>query len=93
MTSKEYKAWLERYELTHEAAGKALGFHKSTSKRYGDGSLEIPLSIELAIEALEARWQYKLSRADQIAFAEEKPPAPSAKLRAAKRRHAATVRK
>jgi hypothetical protein len=40
-----------------EAAGDALGIHKSTSKRYDDESIEIPLSIELAIEALEARWQ------------------------------------
>jgi hypothetical protein len=62
MKATEYRAWLARHELTHEAAGKALGFHKSTSKRYGDGSLKIPLSIELAIEALEARWQHNFAR-------------------------------
>jgi Protein of unknown function (DUF1778) len=95
MKAAEYRAWLARHELTHEAAGKALGLHKSTSKRYGDGSIAIPLSIELAIEALEARWQLNLSRADQIAFAKAliKPAAPTAKLRAAKRRHAATIKK
>ena len=57
MKSTEYKVWLERHQLTHEAAGKALGVSKSTSKRYGDGSIKIPLTIELAIEALEARWR------------------------------------
>ena len=57
MKSTEYTVWLERRELTHEAAGKALGVHKSTSSRYGDGSVENPLTVELAIEALEARWQ------------------------------------
>ena len=57
MKSREYRAWLERRALTHEAAGEALGVNKSTSKRYGDGSIKIPLSIELAIEALETRWQ------------------------------------
>ena len=53
----EYKVWLERHQLTHEAAGKALGVSKSTSTRYGDGSNKIPLTIELAIEALETRWR------------------------------------
>ena len=57
MKSADYRAWLERRELTHEAAGRAVGVRKSTSKRYGDGSIKIPLSIELAIEALEARWR------------------------------------
>ena len=51
MKAADYRGWLERRELTHEAAGRALGVHKSTSKRYGDGSIKIPLSIELAIEA------------------------------------------
>jgi hypothetical protein len=57
MNRTQYRAWLDRHQLTHEAAGKALGVHKSTSKRYGDGSMKIPLTIELAIEALEARWR------------------------------------
>ena len=57
MKSTEYKLWLERHQLTHEAAGKALGVSKSTSTRYGDGSNKIPLTIELAIEALETRWR------------------------------------
>ena len=57
MKSAEYKVWLERHQLTHEAAGKALGVSKSTSTRYGDGSNKIPLTIELAIEALETRWR------------------------------------
>jgi len=57
MKAAQYKTWLDRHQLTHEAAGQALGVHKSTSKRYGDGSIKIPLTIELAIEALEARWR------------------------------------
>ena len=57
MKSTKYKLWLERHQLTHEAAGKALGVSKSTSTRYGDGSNKIPLTIELAIEALETRWR------------------------------------
>jgi hypothetical protein len=57
MKATQYRAWLDRHELTHEAAGKALGIHKSSSKRYGDGSMKIPLAIKLAIEALEARWR------------------------------------
>ena len=56
MKSAEYIAWLERRELTHEAAGEALGVHKSTSSRWADGSVNIPRMAELAIEALEARW-------------------------------------
>ncbi len=55
MKSAEYKVWLERHQLTYEAAGKALGVSKSTSTRYGDGSIKIPLTIELAIEALAGR--------------------------------------
>ena len=32
MKSTDYKVWLERHQLTHEAAGKALGVQsKSTS--------------------------------------------------------------
>jgi hypothetical protein len=57
MKATDYRAWLDWHELRHEAAGKALGVHKSTSKRYADGSVKIPLKIELAIEALEARGQ------------------------------------
>jgi hypothetical protein len=57
MKAAEYRVWLVRHELTHEAAGRALGFHKSTSKRYADGSVPVPLVVELAIEALEARWR------------------------------------
>ena len=57
MKSAEYKVWLERHQLTHEAAGTALGVSKSTSTHYGYGSIKIPLTIELAIEALEARWR------------------------------------
>ncbi len=49
-------ARLKRYDLTHEAAGEALGVHKSTSSRYADGSV-IPLMVELAIEAWQARWK------------------------------------
>jgi hypothetical protein len=60
MKASDYRAWREQRNLTHEAAGKALGIHKSTSKRFGDGSIKIPLTIELAIEALEARWQRPL---------------------------------
>ena len=37
MKAADYRGWLERRELTHEAAGRALGVHKSTSKRYGAG--------------------------------------------------------
>jgi hypothetical protein len=57
MKSTDYKVWLERHQLTHEAAGKALGVNKSTSKRYGDGSIKVPLTIERAIEVPEARWR------------------------------------
>ena len=57
MKATEYRAWLTLRELTHEAAGKALGIQKSTSKRYADGSIAIPRVVALAIEALEARWQ------------------------------------
>ena len=42
MKAADYRGWLERRELTHEAAGRALGVHKSTSKRYGDGSIRSP---------------------------------------------------
>jgi hypothetical protein len=55
MNQTTYRAWLNRRGLTHEAAGILLGVNKSTSKRYADGSNKIPLAIELAIEALEAR--------------------------------------
>jgi hypothetical protein len=68
MKAADYRGWLERRELTHEAAGRALGVHKSTSKRYGDGSITIPLSIELAIEALEARWRRGGWRGSRAAF-------------------------
>ena len=68
MKAAVYRGWLERRELTHEAAGRALGVHKSTSKRYGDGSIKIPLSIELAIEALEARWRRGGWRGSRAAF-------------------------
>ena len=57
MKPAEYAAWLKRHELTHEAAGEALGVHKSTSSRWADGSVVIPMTVELAIEALEARWR------------------------------------
>jgi hypothetical protein len=46
-----------------KAPGEALGINKSTSKRYDDGSIPvIPLSIELAIEALEARWKKQTAK-------------------------------
>ena len=59
MTSKEYRAWQTRRALSHEAAGRALGVNRSTSMRYSDGTLEVPHVVELAIEALEARWRRK----------------------------------
>ena len=72
MKAADYRGWLERRELTHEAAGRALGVHKSTSKRYGDGSITSPLSIELArgagsamaarrLEGLARGFRYRLS--------------------------------
>ncbi|MGO4677917.1 YlcI/YnfO family protein [Bosea sp. 2YAB26] len=53
MRATEYRAWLDLHALTHEAAGRALRVHKSTSKRYSDGTIEIPLTIALAIAALD----------------------------------------
>ena len=51
MKSADYRAWLER-ELTHEAAGRALGVHKSTSKRYGGGGQAHALSVGLKDQAV-----------------------------------------
>ena len=62
MKAAEFRAWMERHALTHEAAGAALGVHKSTSYRYSEGSIERPLAIELAIEALETRWGKRVKR-------------------------------
>ena len=67
MKATEYRAWLTQHELTHEAAGRALGFNRSTSMRYSDGTLEIPPVVALAIEALEARWRGKRRKTEALA--------------------------
>jgi hypothetical protein len=59
MRAAEYRAWLDKRKLTHEAAGEMLGFSKATSSRYASGGIPIPRMLELAIEALEARWRLK----------------------------------
>ena len=50
MKSTDYKVWLERHQLTHEAAGKALGVHKSTSKRYASGNREGAANLQYCLE-------------------------------------------
>ncbi|MGM4958123.1 hypothetical protein [Bradyrhizobium sp. 604_D8_N2_3] len=62
MKAAEYAKWLEQHQLTHEAAGETFGFSKSTSSRYANDIIPIPRMLELAIEALEARWQRKIRK-------------------------------
>lgn len=57
MTAEDYVAFLSRHALTHASAGGALGFTKATSSRYASGLLQIPLTVQLAIEAVEAPWR------------------------------------
>jgi hypothetical protein len=57
MKAADYTSWLKRRELTHEEAGRALGLSRATSSRYASGTTPIPKVVELAIEALEARWR------------------------------------
>lgn len=55
MTAADFLEWRKRLGLTVRAAASALGIHQETVSQYGSGKSPVPLAIELACEAIEAR--------------------------------------
>jgi len=54
MDATDFKAWMARLNLTYRAAADQLGLSERSVYNYAD-KLPIPVSIELACEALEVR--------------------------------------
>ena len=54
MTGKELRAWMKQRRWTISALAARLDKHPSTIQRYRDGTLDVPITIELALKALEA---------------------------------------
>ena len=54
MRSSELKAWMDRRRWTNAALAEVLAVHPNTVGRWRNG-YPIPRTVELAIEALDAR--------------------------------------
>ncbi len=52
MTSKEFRAWMERGKWTNRGLARELDVYPSTIARYRSGALAVPRTLELALVTL-----------------------------------------
>lgn len=64
MTPADFEKWMERQGLNTQLAAEYLGIGRKSVERYGDGTSEIPISVELACAALEPLRLYRLTPVD-----------------------------
>lgn len=55
MSAEDFKAWIAHLGISQKRAAAVLGLSERTVAYYLSGR-KIPLTVELACEALEARW-------------------------------------
>lgn len=55
MTGNTLRDWMYERRWTGKRLAEELGVHPSTLQRYRDGTLTIPRTVILALEALEKR--------------------------------------
>ena len=57
MTPTQLEQWIKSLGLNKVKASKELGIARRTLDTYLNGTYTIPLTVELACEALSLRWQ------------------------------------
>ena len=57
MTPTQLQAWMRSHNLTKVKAASSIGISRRTLDTYLDGTYPIPLTVELACEAISLRWQ------------------------------------
>jgi len=57
MTPQQLEAWMKALDLNKFKAAKELGIGRARLDRFLSGDVPIPLTVELACEALSLRWK------------------------------------
>jgi predicted transcriptional regulator len=62
MTPHELRATLDRLDLSAAEAGHLLGVHRATIYRWFDGSMSVPIVVELLLRLMVRRGIRSMSR-------------------------------
>ncbi|HYG28707.1 MAG TPA: helix-turn-helix transcriptional regulator [Allosphingosinicella sp.] len=55
MPAADFRAWMERHDLTRDAAAEALGLSRRTIGYYLSGEQPVPKTVMLATEGYDGR--------------------------------------
>ncbi|WP_125782804.1 hypothetical protein [Pseudoalteromonas rubra] len=53
MTSDDFKAWAEKYNLSTEEAGAVLGVSRANAFKFANGSRPVSKTVEYSAEAID----------------------------------------